>query len=120
MSANNDLYFEALHSNSHFLIILKESQTISDMKELLEPLSEFSKDEMSLYKKSQNEDKDWIKLNDNVSLSDNGFDTAKASPQSPAQILIKLKSEGDIVNVESVSLPPPLPEAMQTPREEES
>uniref|UniRef100_A0A0N5B543 Transcription elongation factor B polypeptide 2 n=1 Tax=Strongyloides papillosus TaxID=174720 RepID=A0A0N5B543_STREA len=120
MSANNDLYFEVLYSNSHFLIVLKESQTIDDMKELLEPLSEFSKDDMSLYKRPQSEDKEWIRLNENVSLSDNGFDIIKASPQSPAQILIKLKSEGDVVNVEPVSLPPPLPEAMQTPREEES
>uniref|UniRef100_A0A0N4ZV86 Transcription elongation factor B polypeptide 2 n=1 Tax=Parastrongyloides trichosuri TaxID=131310 RepID=A0A0N4ZV86_PARTI len=119
MSANNDLYFEALHGNSHYLLILKESQTVHEMKDLLEPLAELSKDDMSLFKRSQ-PDGEWVKLNETSILSDNGFDIQKASPQAPAQILIKLKSEGDNINIEPVSIPPPLPEAMQNPREEES
>ncbi|CAI5446132.1 unnamed protein product [Caenorhabditis angaria] len=109
-----DLYFEVLRKKSHYFLDAKETATIKDLKLMIQGILKLDPSSIELWKLEE-EGKKSV-LVDATTLADCGFSATNAKAQMPAQLGLQIRGEDEDVKFDDVSLPPPIPDALQGAR----
>uniref|UniRef100_A0AC35FIU1 Ubiquitin-like domain-containing protein n=1 Tax=Panagrolaimus sp. PS1159 TaxID=55785 RepID=A0AC35FIU1_9BILA len=109
-----NLYFEVLRGKTHFLCDYPEDATPIDIKKDIQKFLNFKvEDQVLKVQTISGEENDWNLLDDNKKLADQGLNTRVAKADSPLSIALIVTSREKDINIERMSSPPPMPEAMR-------
>ncbi|CAI5455779.1 unnamed protein product [Caenorhabditis angaria] len=105
-----DLFFEIRRHKTHIFIDARDSAQVKDLKRIIEGIIKYPVEAQTLYKINDNGTQ--VLLEDSTILSTAGFDNTNARAQSPAVIGLQILGD-QILQMEELSVPPPIPDAMR-------
>ncbi|CAD5230175.1 unnamed protein product [Bursaphelenchus okinawaensis] len=108
-----ELFFEILRDKTHIMVDVSESATVSDIKQIIAGVTQRPINDITLKRSKNGQLTDWEIVNDNQTLGGLGFTQKNAKPDDPAVMAFLLPEDDNQVNITPLSLPPPLPDAMQ-------
>uniref|UniRef100_A0A7E4V598 Ubiquitin-like domain-containing protein n=1 Tax=Panagrellus redivivus TaxID=6233 RepID=A0A7E4V598_PANRE len=107
-----NLYFEVQREKVHFLCDFPEDATPVSIKNEVETYLGVPVNRQ-LLKMQQPESSDWVKLDDNKKLVDQGYNGRVAKADNPAVVALVVLNEDEDINIARISSPPPMPDAMR-------
>ncbi|CAI4230785.1 unnamed protein product [Auanema sp. JU1783] len=114
-----DLFFEVVRRKQHIFCNVKDNAPVSDLKKMIEGILKIPVTNQILLRFTEDGNySNYVQLDDKKSFTESGFTAVNAKAQAPAQIGLLLKGESEMV-VESLSSPPPIPDAMRAENPQE-
>ncbi|KAK0416060.1 hypothetical protein QR680_012272 [Steinernema hermaphroditum] len=110
--AQNDVYVEVMRKKAHIFISLPESSNILELKKTVAGILKVPVEDQ-LLKFRKNTQEEWRELENTQTLSECHIHSGSATAQCPAQIALIIQSEDAAVDIEPLSAPPPIPDAMR-------
>ncbi|XP_071943942.1 elongin-B-like [Antedon mediterranea] len=105
-----DVFLTVRRKKTTIFLDAKESNTVYDLKQMIEGITKRSPEDQKLFKNND-------PLEDTKTLGDCGFTSQNAKAQSPAQVGLAFKTDGedDFEDLEIIeySCPPELPDVMK-------
>ncbi|CAK8694508.1 elongin-B-like [Clavelina lepadiformis] len=105
-----EVFFTIRRSKTTIFADAKESNTVLDLKKIIQGILKISPDDQALYDGTNEQ-----VLDDSKTLADSGYTQQTAKAQAPAVLKLAVK-EGDTVeaiNIVDYSSPPELPDVMK-------
>uniref|UniRef100_A0A1I7YRH7 Ubiquitin-like domain-containing protein n=1 Tax=Steinernema glaseri TaxID=37863 RepID=A0A1I7YRH7_9BILA len=110
--AQNEVYLEVVRRKAHLFISLPESSNILEVKKTVCGILKVPVEDQ-LLKFRKNTQDEWRDLENTQTLSECNIHSGSATAQSPAQIALVVQSEDAAIDIEPLSSPPPIPDAMR-------
>ncbi|CAD6198949.1 unnamed protein product [Caenorhabditis auriculariae] len=111
-----ELFFEVQRKKSHFFLDAKENSTVFDLKCMIKDILKVSCQNVELFRLCENGQH--TQLDSRKTLAECGFNPTNARAQQPATIGMMLKGD-DSLEIEKLSTPPPIPDAMRNEQQAE-
>ncbi|CAD5207791.1 unnamed protein product [Bursaphelenchus okinawaensis] len=108
-----EVFFEVLREKTHVLVDLEEADTVSQIKQIIAGVIERPLSDIILKRPKNVELTVWETLDDKQVVRDLGYTPKTSKPDEPSILAFLLPEDQNEVRITPLSIPPPLPDAMQ-------
>ncbi|KAF7634579.1 hypothetical protein Mgra_00006028 [Meloidogyne graminicola] len=108
-----ELYFEVRRGKQHLMLQARENWTAADLKKAIEALLKVPPKNQSLRVPPNEQRTEWAVLDEKQTLQEAGFTPKNARADDPVMLALVLPEDNDRPLITPLSIPPPIPEAMQ-------
>ncbi|KAI6182947.1 hypothetical protein M3Y97_00435100 [Aphelenchoides bicaudatus] len=108
-----ELFFEIYRGKQHIFADVRESGTVADLKQIISGIIQIPTSEITIKRPTNDTRTSWETIDSDKALLELGFTQKNAKPDDPSQLAYTLPSDRDVVNIEPLSEPPPLHDALQ-------
>ncbi|KAL7077922.1 hypothetical protein ACQ4LE_003435 [Meloidogyne hapla] len=108
-----ELYFEVCRGKQHLMLQARENWTAADLKKAIEVILKVPPKNQSLRVPPNEQRTEWMVLDEKQTLQDAGFTPKNGRADEPIVLALVLPEDNDRIEICPVSIPPPVPDAMQ-------
>lgn len=109
-----ELYFEVQRKKQHLMVQARENSTAKDLKKIIEGILKVPPEKQSLRRPANEQRTEWAPFDEKQTLQELGFSPKNARADDPAMLVLVLPEDNDKPDICPLSIPPPVPEAMQS------
>ncbi|TKR76056.1 hypothetical protein L596_017257 [Steinernema carpocapsae] len=107
-----DVYVEVVRGKQHLFFWLNEQSHVAELKKIVEGILKIAPEDQTLkVRKATNEE--WRDMESDKPLSEYGITPSIATAQNAYQIALVIPEDNGKVVMDSLSQPPPIPDAMR-------